>query len=44
VNTANGVKLAAADTVEHQLGKVIKNAVGATDAEKAAVNALATQL
>jgi hypothetical protein len=44
VNTAKGVKLGVADTVDHQVGKVIKNAVGASAAEKAAVNALAKQL
>ncbi|KAL0579730.1 hypothetical protein V5O48_002294 [Marasmius crinis-equi] len=42
--TALGQQLGVADTVEHQLEKVIKNAVGATDAEKAQVQALATQL
>lgn len=44
VQTAQGVKLGVADTVEHQLAKVIKNAVGATQAEKDAVTALSTQL
>lgn len=44
MNTAKGVKLGVADTVDHQVGKVIKNAVGASAAEKAAVNALAKQL
>ncbi|KAF8598522.1 hypothetical protein BDV93DRAFT_478414 [Ceratobasidium sp. AG-I] len=44
VQTAKGVKLGVADTVEHQLGKVIKNAVGATQAEKDAVTALSKQL
>lgn len=44
VKTALGQTLGVADTVEHQLGKVIKNAVGASAAEKAQVNTLATQL
>ncbi|THU96266.1 hypothetical protein K435DRAFT_722963 [Dendrothele bispora CBS 962.96] len=44
VNQANGVQLGAADTVEHQLGKVVKNAVGASQAEIDQVNALATQV
>ncbi|KAG9079170.1 hypothetical protein FRC06_007904, partial [Ceratobasidium sp. 370] len=44
VKTAQGAKLGVADTVEHQLGKVLKNAVGATQAEKDAVTALSTQL
>lgn len=42
--TALGQSLGVADTVEHQLGKVTKNAVGASAAEIAQVNALATQL
>ncbi|KAH8831652.1 hypothetical protein DL96DRAFT_1588553 [Flagelloscypha sp. PMI_526] len=42
VNTANGVQLGVADTVEHQLEKVTKNAVGASAAEIAEVNRLAT--
>ncbi|KIY68285.1 hypothetical protein CYLTODRAFT_395681 [Cylindrobasidium torrendii FP15055 ss-10] len=42
--TALGQKLGVADTVEHQLGKVTKNAIGATKEELAAVNALAKQL
>ncbi|EJD48941.1 hypothetical protein AURDEDRAFT_112690 [Auricularia subglabra TFB-10046 SS5] len=44
VRTARGERLGVADTVEHQLGKVLKNAVGATAAEKAQVEALAKQL
>ncbi|KAJ7576010.1 hypothetical protein C8J56DRAFT_407091 [Mycena floridula] len=44
VKTALGQTLSVADTVDHQLGKVTKNAVGASAAEIAAVNALATQL
>ncbi|KAF7320118.1 hypothetical protein MKEN_00796200 [Mycena kentingensis (nom. inval.)] len=44
VKTAQGVALGVADTVEHQLGKVTKNAVGASAAEIAQVNALAKQL
>ncbi|CAA7266263.1 unnamed protein product [Cyclocybe aegerita] len=44
VRTAQGVRLGVADTVEHQLGKVLKNAVGATQAEKDAVTALSRQL
>ncbi|KAG8684813.1 hypothetical protein FRC08_013470 [Ceratobasidium sp. 394] len=44
VQTAQGAKLGIADTVEHQLGKVLKNAVGATQAEKDAVTALSKQL
>ncbi|QRV93115.1 hypothetical protein RhiJN_21133 [Ceratobasidium sp. AG-Ba] len=44
VKTAQGAKLGVADTVEHQLGKVLKNAVGATQAEKDAVTALSKQL
>ncbi|EIN12306.1 hypothetical protein PUNSTDRAFT_96969 [Punctularia strigosozonata HHB-11173 SS5] len=44
VKTAQGQTLDVADTVEHQLGKVTKNAVGASAAEIAQVNALATQL
>ncbi|KAF5336617.1 hypothetical protein D9611_006672 [Ephemerocybe angulata] len=44
VRTAQGEKLGAADTVEHQLGKVTKNAIKATAAEIAQVNALAKQL
>ncbi|KAK7027355.1 hypothetical protein VNI00_015318 [Paramarasmius palmivorus] len=44
VRTALGENLGVADTVEHQLGKVTKNAVGASAAEIAQVNALATQL
>jgi len=44
VKTALGQTLGVADTVEHQLGKVTKNAVGASAAETAAVTALATQL
>ncbi|QRW20717.1 hypothetical protein RhiXN_05706 [Rhizoctonia solani] len=44
VRTAQGAKLGATDTVEHQLGKVLKNAVGATQAEKDAVTALSKQL
>ncbi|KAG8710211.1 hypothetical protein FRC09_000241 [Ceratobasidium sp. 395] len=44
VQTAQGAKLGVADTVEHQLGKVLKNAVGATQAEKDAVTALSKQL
>ncbi|KAF5387556.1 hypothetical protein D9757_006577 [Collybiopsis confluens] len=44
VNTANGVQLDAADTVDHQLTKVLANAVGATSGEIAQVNALATQV
>ncbi|KAF8160407.1 hypothetical protein BJ912DRAFT_1008167 [Pholiota molesta] len=41
VQTAQGVTLGVADTVAHQLGKVIKNAVGASASEIAQVNALA---
>ncbi|KAG9036700.1 hypothetical protein FS842_003426 [Serendipita sp. 407] len=47
VRTARGetvATLGAAGTVEHQQGKVIKNAVGASSAEIAKVNALAKQL
>ncbi|KAK7439808.1 hypothetical protein VKT23_017384 [Stygiomarasmius scandens] len=44
VNEARGVQVGVADTVEHQLGKVIKNAGGASQAEIAQVNALATQI
>ncbi|KAL0948109.1 hypothetical protein HGRIS_010727 [Hohenbuehelia grisea] len=47
VQTAQGAseaQLGAAGTVEHQLGKVVKNAVGASKAEIDAVNALATQV
>ncbi|KAG6917205.1 hypothetical protein DXG01_003410 [Tephrocybe rancida] len=40
VQTAQGVVLPVADTVEHQLGKVTKNAVGASVAEVAQVTAL----
>ncbi|KAH7097163.1 hypothetical protein BKA62DRAFT_833501 [Auriculariales sp. MPI-PUGE-AT-0066] len=42
INTANGVRLGVADTVEHQLGKVLKNAAGASAAEKAEVQRLST--
>ncbi|KAF8910279.1 hypothetical protein CPB85DRAFT_1562212 [Mucidula mucida] len=42
--TALGQKLGVADTVEHQLGKVTKNAVGATKAELDQVTALSTEL
>ncbi|KAF9558777.1 hypothetical protein CPC08DRAFT_709362 [Agrocybe pediades] len=41
VNAAKGVPVSAGDTVEHQLEKVLKNAVGATASEIAQVNALA---
>ncbi|CAE6501218.1 unnamed protein product [Rhizoctonia solani] len=44
VQTAQGAKLGVADTVDHQLGKVLKNAVGATQAEKDAVTALSKQV
>ncbi|KAJ7293427.1 hypothetical protein C8J57DRAFT_1269023 [Mycena rebaudengoi] len=44
VQTAKGVKLGVADTVEHQLEKVTKNAAGSPAAEIAQVNALAQQL
>ncbi|KAJ7076557.1 hypothetical protein B0H15DRAFT_863688 [Mycena belliarum] len=44
VQTAKGVSLGVADTVEHQLGKVTKNAVGASASEIAQVNALAKQV
>lgn len=44
VRTALGQTLSVADTVEHQQGKVTKNAIGASAAEIAQVNALATQL
>ncbi|KAJ6604503.1 hypothetical protein DFH09DRAFT_1300717 [Mycena vulgaris] len=44
VQTAKGVTLGVADTVEHQLGKVTKNAVGASASEIAQVTALAKQL
>ncbi|KAJ7492770.1 hypothetical protein FB451DRAFT_1219523 [Mycena latifolia] len=44
VQTANGVALGVADTVEHQLGKVTKNAVGASASEIAQVTALAKQV
>ncbi|KDR71430.1 hypothetical protein GALMADRAFT_253743 [Galerina marginata CBS 339.88] len=40
-NQALGKKVSAAGTVEHQLGKVLKNVPGATAAEKAQVQALA---
>ncbi|KAK1227774.1 hypothetical protein PQX77_009214 [Marasmius sp. AFHP31] len=42
--TALGEQLSVGDTVEHQLGKVIKNAAGASAQEKAQVEALAKQL
>ncbi|EEB93896.1 hypothetical protein MPER_07388 [Moniliophthora perniciosa FA553] len=42
--TALGENLGVADTVEHQLGKVVKNAAGASADEIAQVNALATQI
>ncbi|KAK7691518.1 hypothetical protein QCA50_004917 [Cerrena zonata] len=41
---AQGKTLSVADTVDHQLGKVTKNAVGATAAEIAQVNALAKKV
>ncbi|CCA74275.1 hypothetical protein PIIN_08228 [Serendipita indica DSM 11827] len=44
VKTAKGQTLSVADTVSHQQGKVVKNAIGATAAEIAQVNALATQV
>ncbi|KAG8923532.1 hypothetical protein FRC00_006135 [Tulasnella sp. 408] len=44
VRTARGETLGVADSVDHQLGKVIKNAVGASQAEKDAVTALSKQL
>ncbi|KAH9481021.1 hypothetical protein JR316_0005540 [Psilocybe cubensis] len=44
VKTALGQQLSVANTVEHQLGKVIKNAGRATAAEIAQVNALAKVL
>ncbi|KAF7306780.1 hypothetical protein MIND_00469700 [Mycena indigotica] len=44
VQTAKGVALGVADTVEHQLGKVTKNAVGAKASEIAQVTALSKQL
>ncbi|KAB5591650.1 putative effector protein [Ceratobasidium theobromae] len=44
VHTAQGAQLGVADTVEHQLGKVLKNAVGATQAEKDVVTALSRQV
>ncbi|RDB24080.1 hypothetical protein Hypma_008561 [Hypsizygus marmoreus] len=44
VQAANGVQLSAADTVEHQLGKVTKNAVGASASELAQVQALAENI
>ncbi|KAI0045168.1 hypothetical protein FA95DRAFT_1561375 [Auriscalpium vulgare] len=44
VQTALGQTLSVADTVEHQLGKVTKNAVGASAAEIAQVTALSTQV
>jgi len=44
VQTANGVTLAAADTVDHQLTKVTNNAVGASASEIAQVTALAKQV
>ncbi|TFK35839.1 hypothetical protein BDQ12DRAFT_725630 [Crucibulum laeve] len=44
VKTAQGAKLSVADTVEHQLGKVTKNAVGASASEIAQVTALSKQL
>ncbi|GLB42766.1 hypothetical protein LshimejAT787_1202150 [Lyophyllum shimeji] len=40
VNQGKGVALSAADSVEHQLGKVTKNAVGASADELAQVTAL----
>jgi len=44
VQTAKGVALDLADTVEHQLQKVAKNAVGASASELAQVTALSKQL
>ncbi|KAJ7900187.1 hypothetical protein B0H14DRAFT_2672639 [Mycena olivaceomarginata] len=44
VQTAQGVTLGVADTVEHQLEKVTKNAVGASASEIAQVTALAKQV
>ncbi|KAF9466700.1 hypothetical protein BDZ94DRAFT_1157217, partial [Collybia nuda] len=44
VQQGQGVKLSGAGTVEHQLGKVTKNAVGASTAEIAQVTALSKQL
>ncbi|KAF7310780.1 hypothetical protein HMN09_00621000 [Mycena chlorophos] len=44
VQTAQGVTLDDADTVSHQLEKVLANAVGATASEIAQVNALAKQV
>ncbi|KIJ56374.1 hypothetical protein M422DRAFT_57700 [Sphaerobolus stellatus SS14] len=44
VKTAQGQTLSVQDSVQHQLEKVLNNAVGASAAEKAQVNALATQI
>ncbi|KAJ7706336.1 hypothetical protein B0H17DRAFT_1156649 [Mycena rosella] len=44
VQTANGVTLDVADTVDHQLTKVTNNAVGASASEIAQVTALAKQV
>ncbi|KAJ7654977.1 hypothetical protein DFH06DRAFT_1201219 [Mycena polygramma] len=44
VQTAQGVALGVADTVDHQLGKVTKNAVGASASEIAQVTALSKQV
>jgi len=44
VQTANGVTLSVADTVDHQLTKVTNNAVGASASEIAQVTALAKQV
>ncbi|KAG8810331.1 hypothetical protein FRC17_002974 [Serendipita sp. 399] len=44
VRTAKGERLSVAETVEHQLGKVTKNAIRASQAEIAQVNALSKQL
>ncbi|KAF9005229.1 hypothetical protein BDQ17DRAFT_385347 [Cyathus striatus] len=41
---ARGESLTGGDTIEHQLGKVTKNAIGASASEVAQVNALATQI
>ncbi|EIM90266.1 uncharacterized protein STEHIDRAFT_74928 [Stereum hirsutum FP-91666 SS1] len=43
VKAAQGQTLSVAETVEHQLGKVVKNAPHATSAELAQVSALAAQ-
>jgi len=44
VKTAQGQTLSGAGTVDHQLAKVLKNAVGASAAQEAQVNALAANI